>query len=79
MENVDRKHFVDIAKGLAYYVLATLSELEDKDGIDPEYLTKIVIDRLGNTDYNEQSIKEWLASESLHSSVLEIFTNNLKR
>lgn len=78
MESVDRKHFVALAKGLAYYVLATLSELDDKDCIDPEYLTKIVIDRLGNIDYDWQSIKKWLASESLHSAVLEIFTDNLK-
>lgn len=78
MESVARKHFVDIAKGLAYYVLSTLSELEDKDNINPEYLTEIVIERLRSIDYNEQSIKRWLSSESLRLSVLEIFQNNLK-
>ncbi len=77
MESIERKHFVDIAKGLALYVLSTLSELEEKDSFNPEYLTEIVIDRLRNIDYNKQSIMEWLDSESLYSSVSEIFKKNL--
>jgi DNA-binding transcriptional regulator YhcF (GntR family) len=77
MESIERKHFVDIAKGLALYVLSTLSELEEKDNFNPDYLTEIVIGRLRNIDYNKQSIMEWLDSESLYSSVSEIFKKNL--
>ena len=80
MKSIERKHFCDIAKGLAYYVLAKLSELEDKDGmdVDPSYLAEIVFSRLNNINYNEQMIREWLSSESLRASVTAIFTEYLK-
>ena len=81
MKSIERKHVCDIAKGLAYYVLAKLSELEDRDGLetDPDYLTDVVFSRLNNINFNNQIIREWLSSESLRKSVISIFTENLKR
>lgn len=80
METVERKHFEDIAKGLAYYVLARLSEIECKDGVDvdPSHLTDLVITRLKNINYDEQKIRDWLLSESLRESIQSIFTKSLK-
>lgn len=79
MECVDKKHFTDLAKGLAYYVLATLSELECKDDVNigPDYLTDIVIARLKNLCYNGQMVEKWSSSDSLRDSVLIIFKDNL--
>ena len=80
MEAIERKHFEDVAKGLAYYILATLSEIESEEGLDlnPNYLTNLVITRLSDINYDEQKIRGWLLSESLRESILSIFTKNLK-
>lgn len=78
MESIGKKHFTDLAKGLAYYVLATLSEFESKDRIDPNYLTDIVIDRLQNLCCNRQLIEKWSSDDSLKESVLAIFKDNLR-
>lgn len=79
MESIEKKHFTDLAKGLAYYILATLSELECKDcaGIDPNNLTDIVIDRLRNLCYDRRMIEKWSSSDSLRESVSTVFKKNL--
>ena len=71
MEAIERKHF---------YILATLSEIESKEGLDlnPNYLTNLVITRLSDINYDEQKIRGWLLSESLRESIQSIFTKNLK-
>lgn len=80
MKEIERKHFYDIAKGLAYYTLVLLSEIKNKDIADnsPSYLTNLVISRLSDMHYDETLIHEWLSSESLRESVLSVFIENIK-
>lgn len=80
MKAIERKHFYDIAKGLAYYTLVSLSEIKNRDVVDnnPSYLTDLVISRLSGIHYDEKLIHEWLSSESLRETVLSVFIENLK-
>lgn len=60
MEAIERKHFEDVAKGLAYYISATLAGAKSKEGLDlnSNYLTNLVITRLSNIiNYDEQKIR----------------------
>ena len=79
MECVEKKHFTDLAKGLAYYVLNSLSNLESKDAVNttPEYLTDLVIARMKSLCNDRQTIEKWLSSKSLRESVMRIFDENL--
>lgn len=79
MECVDKIHFTDLAKGLAYYVLATLPEPESEDNTnyEPNYLTDVVIDRLKNLSYDGQMFEKWGSTDSLREPVLTIFQDNL--
>ena len=76
MESVEKKHFTDVAKGLAYYVLATLSRLDNPSdiGLNPEYLTELVISRLRNIQYNE--VDSWLSSDLLKQAIPSVFEEN---
>lgn len=78
MECVERKHFTDVAKGLAYYVLATISKLDNSGniGLDPELLTEFVIARLKSFRYNEQILDSWLSSDSIKQAVQSVFEEN---
>ena len=80
MKTIERKHFYDLAKRLAYYTLVLLSEIKNKEIVDndPSYLTNLVISRLSDMHYDDKLIHEWLSSESLRKSVLSVFIENLK-